>query len=160
MLAATLTTAATCRCSSASALTRSRSSWSMMAMSPGASRLVRFLVRRSSLAGPLTPGRSSALARGVMGRLRNCAIIGSILPETKAGLRHHANLAPGSGSARLPAQPDSALGVLPFRGGEQFTGVRPAELGVFEPGQHPGQLTHPSLVIQPGDAAADHRAVA
>src|SRR5579863_5883919 len=76
MLAATLTTAATCLRRSASALTRSRSWWSMMAMSPGASRLVRILVRLSSLAGPVTPGRSSVLVRCVMGRLRNWAIIG------------------------------------------------------------------------------------
>ena len=43
---------------SASALTRSRSTWSMTAMSPGSSRLVRSLVRRSSRTDPGTPGRS------------------------------------------------------------------------------------------------------
>src|SRR5215510_725318 len=163
MLLATLTTAATCRCTSASALTRSRSSWSMMAISPGARRLVRFLVRRSSLAGPLTPGRSSVLGRGVMGRLRNCAIIESILPEIRGWPAP--SLQPGagevvSGLVLVPELPGFRVGTLRAGGGEQLTGVRPPELGVFEPGQHPGQLAHPARVVQPGDAAADHRAVA
>src|SRR5215472_494315 len=158
MLAAALTTAAACRCNSASALTRSRSSWSMMAISPGVSRLVRFFVRRSRRAGPLTPGRSSALGRGVMGRRRNWAIIESH-PARNPGLACAITLIP----YRDQGQPGySARWVLALRtsGGEQLTGVRPAELGVFEPGQHPGQLAHPALVVQPGDTAADHRAVA
>ena len=43
--AAALTTAATLRLMSSSALTRSRSEWSMMAISPGPRRLVMFFVR-------------------------------------------------------------------------------------------------------------------
>ena len=62
MLGAALMTAATWQLTSDSALTRSRSAWSMIAISPGRSRLVRVLVRRSSLAGPASPGRSGAAA--------------------------------------------------------------------------------------------------
>src|SRR5438067_13312352 len=59
MLGAALTTAATRQATSESALTRSTSWWSMTAMSPGRSRLVRFLVRRSSRTVPVTPGADS-----------------------------------------------------------------------------------------------------
>jgi hypothetical protein len=53
MLGAALTTAATLVPTSASALTRSMSTWSMTAMSPGRSRFVRFFVRRSKRAVPV-----------------------------------------------------------------------------------------------------------
>src|SRR5690606_13988597 len=65
MLGATLTTAPTWQETSASALTRSRSTWSMTAISPGWRRLVRSLVRRSSRAVALTPGRPSSRARPI-----------------------------------------------------------------------------------------------
>src|SRR4051794_37927089 len=56
VLGAALTTAPTLPATSESALTRSTSTWSMTAISPGRSRLVRFLVRRSTRAVPVTPG--------------------------------------------------------------------------------------------------------
>src|SRR5215218_8043767 len=56
MLGEALTTAATLQETSASALTRSMSTWSITAMSPGRRRLVRFFVRRSSRTVPETPG--------------------------------------------------------------------------------------------------------
>src|SRR3954451_24851478 len=59
MLGAALTTAATLQATRESALTRSMSWWSMTAMSPGRSRLVRFLVRRSRRTVPDTPGADS-----------------------------------------------------------------------------------------------------
>src|SRR3954447_15176924 len=59
MLGAAFTTAATLQATSESALTRSTSTWSMTAMSPGRSRLVRFFVRRSRRAVPATPGAVS-----------------------------------------------------------------------------------------------------
>ena len=71
---ATLTTAATPHATRSSAAIRSRSAWSMIAISPGASRLTRSLVRRPSRVGPVIVGtapgcswisgpRSSARAR-------------------------------------------------------------------------------------------------
>src|SRR3954464_5661354 len=59
MLGAALTTAATLQATRESALTRSMSWGSMTAMSPGRSRLVRFLVRRSRRTVPDTPGADS-----------------------------------------------------------------------------------------------------
>ena len=41
--------------------------------------------------------------------------------------------------------------------GEQLLGVRAAQLGVLQAGQHPGQLTHPVLAFEHRDAAAGHR---
>src|SRR5215213_8188424 len=55
MLGAALTTAPTWQATSESALTRSMSTWSITAMSPGRSRLVSVLVRRSSRAVPVVP---------------------------------------------------------------------------------------------------------
>src|SRR4051812_12000104 len=52
-----LTTPATPACTSASAVARSRSSWSSTTMSPGPIRLSRSPVRRSTRATPVTPGR-------------------------------------------------------------------------------------------------------
>src|SRR4051794_17207899 len=63
MLGATLITPLTPQDTSASALTRSRSTWSMIAISPWFSRLVRNLVRLSILATALTPGLSSEACR-------------------------------------------------------------------------------------------------
>src|SRR5208282_1438050 len=60
MLADALTTAATLRLISSSALTRSRSAWSMMAISPGLSRLEMFFVLRSTRAMATIPGGSVA----------------------------------------------------------------------------------------------------
>src|SRR4051795_5862975 len=61
MLVAMLTTASAPRATRASALTRSMSVWSITAISPGWSRLVRFFVRRSRR-GP--PARGAPPARG------------------------------------------------------------------------------------------------
>src|SRR5579859_5672400 len=93
MLGDALITAATWQLISASALTRSRSRWSMIAMSPGHSRLVRFFVLRSRRAVPITAGRSSGLPRRAQGRRRDGDFIAfTILPDP-AGLsghtRHH-----------------------------------------------------------------------
>src|SRR6266567_1448465 len=63
MLTETLTTAATLRLISSSALTRSRSEWSIMAISPGLRRLVMFFVLGSTRATATMPGGSAALPR-------------------------------------------------------------------------------------------------
>src|SRR5260370_42476979 len=106
MLGAAFTTAATWQLMRASALIRSRSPWSMMAISPGESRLVRFVVLRSRRAGPITPGRSSDLPRRVQGRRRDGLFIAlPILPETAAGHGHARNsgVLPAAGrSGRAP----------------------------------------------------------
>ena len=67
MLIEALTTAATFRLISSSALTRSRSEWSMTAISPGLSRLVMFFVLRSTRATATMPGGSPALPRNTGG---------------------------------------------------------------------------------------------
>src|SRR6202012_2581075 len=75
MLTAALTTADTFRLIRASAATRAKSTWSMIAMSPGQSRLVRFLVRRSRRAGPAPPGSSVGLPRWMTGILTDGTFI-------------------------------------------------------------------------------------
>src|SRR5919108_3389133 len=75
MLTEALTTAATLRLMSSSALTRSRSEWSMMAISPGLRRLVMFLVRRSTRATATMPGGSLAFPRGSSGIFTDGAFI-------------------------------------------------------------------------------------
>src|SRR5947208_2727487 len=93
MLGATLTTAATWQATSASALTRSRSIWSMIAISPGRRRLVRSLVRLSRRAGPATPGSSGCrLLRSVVNLIR------VILPERAPRTRQRSAV-----YGRLPA---------------------------------------------------------
>src|SRR5215471_5715431 len=75
MLTEALTTAATLRLMSSSALTRSRSEWSMMAISPGLRRLVMFFVRRSTRAAATMPGGSLAFPRGSSGIFTDGAFI-------------------------------------------------------------------------------------
>src|SRR6266550_320584 len=75
MLTAALTTAATLRLISSSALTRSRSEWSMMAISPGLRRLVMFFVRWSTRATATIPGGSPALPRCSSGSFTDGAFI-------------------------------------------------------------------------------------
>src|SRR5215470_15008994 len=151
MLTAALTTAATSFWMSASALTRSRSAWSMTAMSPGRSRLVRFLVRLSIRAVAETPDRLTGLFRRNPGSLREAAVI----------VKQYCQMVGAGGSASAPAGLSSGpRRPLGRRGFQQLTGVRPAELGVLETGQHPGQLAYPALVVQAGHTAADDRAVA
>src|SRR5215469_10218165 len=72
---AAFTTAATRQSISSSALTRSRSAWSMTAMSPGFSRLTRTFVRGSTRATPTMPGGSSALPRPTRGILTDGSFI-------------------------------------------------------------------------------------
>src|ERR1035441_1630337 len=70
----------------------------MMAISPGHSRVVRFLVRRSRRARPVTPARASGLLRCNLGNFRNGAIALSILPdrpEPRSHTRHHRAHEPG-----------------------------------------------------------------
>src|SRR3984957_4316199 len=189
MLGATFTTAPTCCRSSASAPSRARASWWMMAISPSRRRLVRFLVLRSSRAAPITPGRSSGLLRCLFGSFRNGANIAvhparpgdQVTPHAGSGnspgrwarLRLSAPVQPSLSwvrSAGRPARPVSRArsagpglrGRCPFRrgGGERLPPGRPAELGVLEAGQHPGQLRDPPGVVEPGHPAAGHAAVA
>src|SRR6516164_7972074 len=80
MLTEALTTAETLRLISSSALTRSRSEWSMMAISPGLSRLVMLFVRRSTRATARMPAGSPARPRNT-GGITDGNFIESILPE-------------------------------------------------------------------------------
>src|SRR5580693_8187298 len=83
---AALTTAAGRQEISSSADTRSRSAWSMIAMSPGASRLTRTLVRRSTLATPTRPGGTSALPRLTCANIRAPGLMDGNLIEPHPGI--------------------------------------------------------------------------
>src|SRR5690348_10430934 len=151
MLTAALTTAATSSWMSASALTRSRSVWSMTAMSPGCSRLARFLVRLSIRAVAEMPGRLTGLFRRNPGSLRKAALIAKQSCQMTGT---------GTSASAPPGLSSGPRGPLGRRGFQQLTGVQPAELGILEARQHPGQLAHPALLVQAGHAAAGDRAVA
>src|SRR5437667_6397413 len=132
---AAFTTAETPLSASPSALTRSRSSWSMNATSPAWTRRRRFLVRRSTRAAR-PPSRAPRLASlsatdpqlglpwGVIGT--NIAV-------------HAGSGAPGTRSTRRRPRLDQ----LPRVG--QRRPRRPA-------GQHPCQLLHPLLPLEHPDA--------
>ena len=86
----------------------------MTAMSPGRSRLVRFLVRRSTRAVPEIPGDDCDDV-GSVGSLRRPE------PLTRRGHASH-------GAESWP---------------EQFLGVRPGRRPSPRPAEHPGELAHP-----------------
>src|SRR3954452_6233086 len=139
MLGAALITADTFALTSASAATRSRSTWSMMAMSPARRRLVSRLVRGSNRAGPATPGGPSP-PRG----RRNVA---SLITAESARRRYAGPTAappPGTAAAsvRLVCRCDL----------EQLSGVAAAERGLGQAGEHARELLDP---IGIGDL--DHR---
>ena len=111
---------------SASALTRSMSRWSITAMSPGRSRLVRFLVRESTRATPTAP---AAGARGLRERRKADASRHPVTPPVvpRAGLD-------GVRARRSPPR---------RRAVAQLLGVRPGGARLLVAGQHPGQLGDP-----------------
>ena len=76
MLGAALTTAATWHLTSASALTRSRSAWSMMAMSPGSQAPGQVLGPAVQASRSRHAGQVAGLDRRAPGRLRFGAFIG------------------------------------------------------------------------------------
>src|SRR3954451_2708153 len=151
MLCAALTTAPGRRATSDLAATTSMSEWSMTATSPGSSRLVRFLVRRSTRAGPVTPGPPSGTARRG---------IRSILT------RRWSHGATGRRSTPLP--PPLVAGVrgvvrgapaLGLRGCEQLSGVRLRRVRILHPAEHPGELADPTLLAERPHATHRHLAV-
>src|SRR4051794_18968717 len=129
MLGAALTTAHTLADTSASAATRSRSTWSMTAMSPGRRRLVRRLVLRSIRAGPATPGgRSPPRGRRNVASLITAESARRPLPGPTAAPPRG-----GPGSVRLERRGDL----------EQLLGVTPPELGLRQAREHAGELLQP-----------------
>src|SRR5690606_13667345 len=129
----------------------------MTAMSPGRSRPTSRLVRRSSRTVPATAPGSTPRDRRRVGRR-----IKTIL--TRA--RTNARTPPGRPAPTAPvsrAGPRVASGaagsatLLPPRDGEQLLGVRDAEVGVGQPGQHPGQLPGAVGVLHHAYAAGGDR---
>src|SRR5690349_7722087 len=116
------------------------SRWSMTAMSPGCSRLVRFLVRPSTRATPTTPGAGVAWARGRRDRRR----IGAILPRQRPPTGEAGPGGGGSARGRL-----GEAGDVRERRLAQLLGVRPRGLGVLLTCEHAGQLGDP-LVLGEG----------
>src|ERR1700754_3790173 len=147
---ATLTTAAAPHATSASALTRSTSTWSMIAISPDWRRLVSLFVRRSILATAVTPGRSPTFLPRRPGILLPGTFIMTILPERNSAEATHYAACPlcHPGSPVCGREP------------QQFFRVRAAQLGVLQPGQHAGELAYASLMVERDDAAAHDAAVA
>src|SRR4051812_29277121 len=123
----------------------------MTATSPGWSRLVRFFVRRSTRAGPTTPGPPSGAARRG---------IRSILTRRWSHGATGRRSTPGA--AALPAGPPVARTrrrPLPHRRGQEFAGVGLSTAGVLHPPEHPGELADPPLVVQCRHTADGHLAV-
>src|SRR5690625_87337 len=178
MLVAVLSTAPTPCSSSASALTRSRSTWSMTAMSPGRSRPARFLVWRSQRTGAVSlPSARSPPRRRRVRRAPSAAgtFIAWILPEQGCfgpAKRYSACLCEYRGKRRsraaspvadrsepvLPRRrgaspaPPSALPVG-RRDGQEFLGMGAAEFGVLEAGEHAGEFAGAAVAVEAGDAA-------
>src|SRR5690349_74934 len=121
--------------------------WSITAISPGLSRLVRFLVRASTRTTPRTPGVSGSRARW---RVKFRGIL-AILPWGKGyaarptRARRGATGAQGAGPRALGADRRVAAG-----GGlvDELTGVVEGGAGV-DAGHHAGQLTQPFVALQP-----------
>src|SRR3954454_24107913 len=127
MLGAALTTAQTLALTNASAATRSRSTWSMMAMSPGRRRFVSRFVRRSIRAGPATPGGRSP----PRGRRKVASLITAESARPAPQGR--------TGAPPLTSAPESARFVR-RRDLEQLLRVAAPESGLGQSGQHAGEL--------------------
>src|SRR5919202_6352034 len=159
MLHAALTTAAGRHRTRDCAATASMSMWSMIATSPGWRRLVRFFVRPSTRAGPVTPGPPSGAGRGrsrgiLTGRWSHGAPGGQGGPLTLAGLARPAAV-PGAARLLPRARRPVLLGRL-----EQLLGVRLGGPGVRHPSEHAGELAHAPLRVQRRHAAHRDLAVA
>src|SRR3954452_236412 len=122
MLGAALTTAHTLADTNASAATRSRSTWSMKAMSPGRRGLVSRFVLRSTRAGPATPGgRSPPRGR------RNVA---SLITAESARRRYA-----GPTAAPPPGTAAASVRLVCRCDFEQLSGVAAAERGLGQAGE-------------------------
>src|SRR4051794_34488802 len=140
MLGEALTTAQILALTSDSAATRSRSTWSMIAMSPGRSRFVSRLVRRSIRAGPTTPGGLSP----PRGRRRVASLISR---QSARPLQVVLSAAPPRMPPRTRRRRSARL-----EGGdhlEQLYRMAAPESGVGEPGEHPRELLQPLRPVHP-----------
>ena len=109
------------------------------------------LVRRSSRTVPVTPGRPSTA--GLAGGEFHGPII---LTRSGNRSREAAGCVTDVGSPVRPVQPaarDSCAAA------EQLLGVRQRGVGVLQPGEHPGQLADPALVVEDGQPRGGDRAV-
>src|SRR5215218_1840318 len=103
---------------SASAATRSRSEWSITAISPGSRRWTRFFVRRSTRQRPTTSVTSGSwMAIGTS-------------PLGAGGVEQFGGVAPGGGAVGLPRQHARQLpdAVVAGHGGGLGAGAAPARL--------------------------------
>src|SRR4051812_15271329 len=143
MLGATLTTATTRAAMRPSAAMRSRSTWSMIAMSPARRRLLSRLVRRSSRAEPTTPGgRSPARGR------RSVAIL--ITGESARPDRNPSGAALRESSGALLGRP---------RDRQQLLGMATPQRRVRKAGQHARELLQPFGSRHPVDVRGRDRPV-
>ena len=122
-----MTTTSTPVARSPSALTRSMSTWSMMAMSSGPRRLVRSLVRLSSLRCPGGAFDSRVVGHGIVPRNAHAHAECQLRNATTRRARHRGRRAHAQPSARYTAA------------AEKLACVREARLGVVA-GQHARDL--------------------
>src|ERR1044072_1449459 len=120
--------------------------WSMTAISPGLSRLVRFLVRVSTRTKPRTPGVSGSRARWRV----NFKGILAILPwGTGSPVRPHAGGQPQPASRRDRGDPLAANRRRPPGGGLLDELARMVEGGAsVDAGHHPSELAQPLLTVE------------
>src|SRR6478672_11647856 len=150
MLGWALTTADTFASTRDSAATRSRSTWSMIAMSPGFSRPASRFVRRSNRATPVTPESPSTRLR------RSVASFIGFHGATEGGLpsrRHAVRLVPTRITPGLAiARSGAVVAEVSGRRRQQFGRVLPGGLGIAS-GEHPGQLRDAVGTVDDADGA-------
>src|SRR5215212_8796984 len=143
-----LMTAAISASTSASAVMRSRSNASITTMSPGPTRRRSRSMSRSTRAVPVMPGRGLAV-RESSADIFISAIL-SANPQHEVEARR--NISPTVIFCHT-SHTSRVLRTILLRGFEQFTGMRPATVGVAQPGEHAGEFGDPILVVEPIDAA-------
>src|SRR4029453_2301060 len=142
-----LTTPATSAETRASAVARSRSTWSSTAMSPRRSRGSRASARRSTLATPVTPGSAVSVRR------RRASLMRVRVPSDYA-LEAERNTQIDKSVLTIGAVRGRSVLAVGRARAQHLLRVRPAELGVVQAGEHPGQLPHPAGVVEHPDVAA------
>src|SRR3954468_22236018 len=147
-----LTTPATPASTRPSAERRSRSSWSITAISPGWIRRSRFFVLRSTRAVP-----AAGRARRERSRSRFRGLVAAVETPPFGSVRRRPAGSACAGALRRPSRtsvadrPRSAADGASADGGrlrQELLRVGGGDLAVGEAGEHAGDLGHPFAVVQ------------